>query len=375
MESPVAVPAKRGQSLLAGAAAYTARDKGRVATRTQPPPSSRWPRAPGGGQEVGEAPAAPPLAPPPPGPGERAAPPPPSLPVLPGRGRGARRPHNTPPPALGATPLPSLLQTPPPPLPPPPPRPTLRSAPRLVGGARTVRAGGARCAVPVAASDPAAARAGSGSFPDAAGATLSAPRLPSAGTPTPRALCPVLPSPARLAPRLDMEGAAAPAARDGPNLGPGAPGSPSEAVAGATAAPAPAAAAEAAAAAPEPRKPHGVKRHHHKHNLKHRYELQETLGKGTYGKVKRATERFSGRVVSAGNSGAQGVGAGLPGLCWGRARVGRGSWALRLSGPREPLDRLLTLPLAPRDSGVFLSRNTCYILSAHILGVFIPAAK
>jgi hypothetical protein len=68
-------------------------------------------------------------------------------------------------------------------------------------------------------------------------------------------------------------------------------------VAGATAA-FPAAAAAAAAAAPEPRKPHGVKRHHHKHNLKHRYELQETLGKGTYGKVKRATERFSGRVVS-----------------------------------------------------------------------------
>ncbi|XP_040264285.1 NUAK family SNF1-like kinase 1 [Bufo bufo] len=45
-------------------------------------------------------------------------------------------------------------------------------------------------------------------------------------------------------------------------------------------------------------KQHGVKRHHHKHNLKHRYELRETLGKGTYGKVKRAIERFSGRVVA-----------------------------------------------------------------------------
>ncbi|KAK2102504.1 hypothetical protein P7K49_020171 [Saguinus oedipus] len=88
-----------------------------------------------------------------------------------------------------------------------------------------------------------------------------------------------------------MEGAAAPVAGDRPDAGPGALGSPREAVAGATAAP-------ATAAAPEPRKPHGVKRHHHKHNLKHRYELQETLGKGTYGKVKRATERFSGRVVS-----------------------------------------------------------------------------
>ncbi|XP_064510935.1 NUAK family SNF1-like kinase 1 [Pseudopipra pipra] len=67
---------------------------------------------------------------------------------------------------------------------------------------------------------------------------------------------------------------------------------------------------EAAAAMEEPlgeapspevtaaRKQQGVKRHHHKHNLKHRYELQETLGKGTYGKVKRAIERFSGRVVA-----------------------------------------------------------------------------
>lgn len=45
-------------------------------------------------------------------------------------------------------------------------------------------------------------------------------------------------------------------------------------------------------------KQQGVKRHNHKHNLKHRYELMETLGKGTYGKVKRAIERFSGRVVA-----------------------------------------------------------------------------
>ncbi|XP_030231143.1 NUAK family SNF1-like kinase 2 [Gadus morhua] len=40
-----------------------------------------------------------------------------------------------------------------------------------------------------------------------------------------------------------------------------------------------------------------VKRHHHKHNLKHRYEFLETLGKGTYGKVKKAKER-SGRMVA-----------------------------------------------------------------------------
>ncbi|XP_051551165.1 NUAK family SNF1-like kinase 2 [Myxocyprinus asiaticus] len=40
-----------------------------------------------------------------------------------------------------------------------------------------------------------------------------------------------------------------------------------------------------------------VKRHHHKHNLKHRYDFLETLGKGTYGRVKKATDR-SGRTVA-----------------------------------------------------------------------------
>ncbi|KAJ1138156.1 hypothetical protein NDU88_004547 [Pleurodeles waltl] len=46
-----------------------------------------------------------------------------------------------------------------------------------------------------------------------------------------------------------------------------------------------------------PQKKQAVKRHLHKHNLKHRYEFLETLGKGTYGKVKKARER-SGRVVA-----------------------------------------------------------------------------
>lgn len=41
-----------------------------------------------------------------------------------------------------------------------------------------------------------------------------------------------------------------------------------------------------------------VKKHQHKHNLKHRYEVMETLGKGTYGKVKRAVERASLKTVS-----------------------------------------------------------------------------
>ncbi|KAM8756175.1 NUAK family SNF1-like kinase 2 [Acanthopagrus schlegelii] len=51
------------------------------------------------------------------------------------------------------------------------------------------------------------------------------------------------------------------------------------------------------AAAQAPVKKQAVKRHHHKHNLKHRYEFLETLGKGTYGKVKKAKER-SGRLVA-----------------------------------------------------------------------------
>lgn len=46
------------------------------------------------------------------------------------------------------------------------------------------------------------------------------------------------------------------------------------------------------------RAPMPVKKHQHKHNLKHRYEVMETLGKGTYGKVKKAVERASLKTVS-----------------------------------------------------------------------------
>ncbi|KAK2821123.1 hypothetical protein Q7C36_020466 [Tachysurus vachellii] len=48
---------------------------------------------------------------------------------------------------------------------------------------------------------------------------------------------------------------------------------------------------------PLPGKRHAVKRHHHKHNLKHRYDFLETLGKGTYGKVKKAVDR-TGKLVA-----------------------------------------------------------------------------
>uniref|UniRef100_A0A7M4EW99 non-specific serine/threonine protein kinase n=2 Tax=Crocodylus porosus TaxID=8502 RepID=A0A7M4EW99_CROPO len=44
-------------------------------------------------------------------------------------------------------------------------------------------------------------------------------------------------------------------------------------------------------------KKQAVKRHHHKHNLRHRYEFLQALGRGTYGKVKAARER-SGRLVA-----------------------------------------------------------------------------
>ncbi|XP_049437950.1 NUAK family SNF1-like kinase 1 [Epinephelus fuscoguttatus] len=55
---------------------------------------------------------------------------------------------------------------------------------------------------------------------------------------------------------------------------------------------------EAVGAAPSATAPMEVKKHQHKHNLKHRYEVMETLGKGTYGKVKRAVERASLKTVA-----------------------------------------------------------------------------
>ncbi len=57
---------------------------------------------------------------------------------------------------------------------------------------------------------------------------------------------------------------------------------------------------EAVGRAPAATAPMEVKKHQHKHNLKHRYEVMETLGKGTYGKVKKAVERASLRTVSVG---------------------------------------------------------------------------
>ncbi|XP_072553105.1 NUAK family SNF1-like kinase 1 isoform X2 [Salminus brasiliensis] len=42
----------------------------------------------------------------------------------------------------------------------------------------------------------------------------------------------------------------------------------------------------------------GVKTHQHKHSLKRRFVVLETLGKGTYGKVKKAVERQSGKTVA-----------------------------------------------------------------------------
>lgn len=55
--------------------------------------------------------------------------------------------------------------------------------------------------------------------------------------------------------------------------------------------------AEGLVKSPKPlMKKQAVKRHHHKHNLRHRYEFLETLGKGTYGKVKKARDR-SGKLV------------------------------------------------------------------------------
>ena len=42
----------------------------------------------------------------------------------------------------------------------------------------------------------------------------------------------------------------------------------------------------------------GVKQHKHRHKLKHRFQFVKTLGRGTYGKVKLATEIETGEQVS-----------------------------------------------------------------------------
>ncbi|XP_038596060.1 NUAK family SNF1-like kinase 1 isoform X1 [Tachyglossus aculeatus] len=44
--------------------------------------------------------------------------------------------------------------------------------------------------------------------------------------------------------------------------------------------------------------PGKVRKHQHKHSVKHRYEVLGTLGRGTYGKVKQATERGTNRMVA-----------------------------------------------------------------------------
>ena len=42
--------------------------------------------------------------------------------------------------------------------------------------------------------------------------------------------------------------------------------------------------------------------HSHRHNLKNRFELRKTLGQGTYGKVKLAIEKTTGKQVCLGLS-------------------------------------------------------------------------
>ncbi|XP_075039618.1 NUAK family SNF1-like kinase 1 [Mixophyes fleayi] len=41
-----------------------------------------------------------------------------------------------------------------------------------------------------------------------------------------------------------------------------------------------------------------VRTHHHKHSIKHRYQLLESLGRGTYGKVKKAMDKTTGMMVA-----------------------------------------------------------------------------
>uniref|UniRef100_A0A673K9E8 non-specific serine/threonine protein kinase n=1 Tax=Sinocyclocheilus rhinocerous TaxID=307959 RepID=A0A673K9E8_9TELE len=55
---------------------------------------------------------------------------------------------------------------------------------------------------------------------------------------------------------------------------------------------------ERGASSPAPEERAQVKTHHHKHSLGRRFEVLETLGRGTYGKVKLALERQRGKTVA-----------------------------------------------------------------------------
>ena len=44
--------------------------------------------------------------------------------------------------------------------------------------------------------------------------------------------------------------------------------------------------------------PASIRRHHHRHNVKSRYEFLKTLGTGTYGKVKLARHKESNQLVN-----------------------------------------------------------------------------
>lgn len=132
------------------------------------------------------------------------------------------------------------------------------------------------------------------------------------------------------------------------------------------------------AAGPEPRKPRCEAAATTKHNLKHRYELQETLGKGTYGKVKRATERFFGPSGELGKPGRLGLDAAGDAALTRRGLGRRGGlWSERgFSGTPRQIPPLSPPPPTPGSSPdgsrrVFLPEALLHPVCAYF-GVLIP---
>lgn len=125
---------------------------------------------------------------------------------------------------------------------------------------------------------------------------------------------------------------------------------------------------------------HGVKRHHHKHNLKHRYELQETLGQRHLRQSQAGHREVFGPSGELGETRRARFRRG-----WGRALTRRGLGRRGGLCPRgaspEPLDRFLThhRPPPPAPAPVAqacLSPETLVTSCLRIFwGFWIPAAK
>lgn len=115
------------------------------------------------------------------------------------------------------------------------------------------------------------------------------------------------------------------------------------------------------------RAPMEVKKHQHKHNLKHRYEVMETLGKGTYGKVKKAVERASLKTVSVRMNMMWNVYIYTAAVCVSFQNIQHAGWnegnRLQVNGrdDKHVCENIWPLILWPSDAHAFVSSKSSYM--------------